>query len=144
MLPCRQGPNAKVMQSLAHAPLLDISACAANGDPPAPSASINARLQQRAAQNGDSSCDTADYIEIIDADPVGAEQLAVPHNAYSEHTAEGRAYPACMGAPLPAANDARVATLLAMRHLGDPPPPEIGGLGLPGSCCPPQLSCDEA
>jgi hypothetical protein len=120
-LPQAHIPNAKVVQSLARA-ALKADVCEAKGDGPA-DATVNERLKRHACMGRG---DSANYEDIIGADPVGTEQLLAPQTARTAHTAEGHAYPAAMGAPLPPANDARVATLLAMGTLDKPPSPKIG------------------
>ena len=117
-----------MVESLASGPV-QLGARATNGHHPAAAATINERIKRSAActTNGPvSGGPTEGYIEIIEADPVGRRQLHVPPNAYTLHTADGRAYPPQLGAPLPAANDARVATLLSMGHVDQPPHPRIG------------------
>ena len=122
-----------MVEALSQAPL-HIRA-AANGAPASEAPTVHARLlqhvaQQRASLDGASSSGSLDYAEIIEADPVGCEQLEVPANMHTAHTAQGHAYPASLGPPLPAANDARVATLMSMGTVRQPPPPEIGALSV--------------
>ena len=125
-LPPQAPPNAKVVESLATG-AKQLGACASNGHDPAAAGTVNERIKRRAAcTEGPASGPAQGYMEIIEADPVGCEQLAVPASACTQHTASGRAYPPQLGAPLPAANDARVATLLSMGHVDQPPCPRIG------------------
>ena len=100
-----KGPNSKLVESLADAGVR-LNARADSGAAAAPAAadaapavkpaelpagapSINERLEQQAASAGSAGrADSFDYLEIINADPVSREQLAVPLNRVTRYTSQ--------------------------------------------------------
>ncbi|CAL5218358.1 g20 [Coccomyxa viridis] len=56
-----------------------------------------------------------DYIELITGSPASTKHLQVPQNVITKRTLQGKAYLTELGPAQPAANDARVATVLDLK-----------------------------